>query len=86
MVRDDGKTLTPEQLARVWLPYYQAEKGFSGQVPGMGLGLAIVSSLLWNVGGHYRIANRESSTGLVVELIVPLVLNREQCMVQEALP
>jgi DNA-binding response OmpR family regulator/nitrogen-specific signal transduction histidine kinase len=71
-IRDDGVTLSPEQLEQAWIPYYQAEKGFSGEVVGMGLGLAMVAALLWNVGGRYRIANREPGPGIEVELIVPL--------------
>ena len=71
-VGDDGASLTPEQLGQVWVPYYQVEKGFSGQVPGMGLGLAIVASLLWGVGGSYRIVNREPGPGVIVEMVVPL--------------
>ncbi|NJN68101.1 MAG: response regulator [Chloroflexaceae bacterium] len=71
-VTDDGVTLSPEQLDRVWMPYYQAEKGFSGSVPGMGLGLAMVAALLWNVGGHYAMTNREPGPGVVVRLVIPL--------------
>ncbi len=70
-IRDDGATLTPEQMERVWTPYYQIEKNFSGQVPGMGLGLAIVASLLWSVGGRYSIANCDPSPGVKVEIIIP---------------
>lgn len=70
-IRDDGTTLTPEQMERVWIPYYQGEKNFSGQVPGMGLGLAIVASLLWSVGGRYSIANCDPGPGVKVEIIIP---------------
>jgi PAS domain S-box-containing protein len=71
--QDDGITLSPEQLEKVWVPYYQGEKDFSGQVPGMGLGLAIVATLLWNVGGRYHIRNRAAATGIVIELCIPVV-------------
>jgi two-component system cell cycle response regulator len=69
---DDGLTLSPEQLAQVWAPYYQGEKHFTGQVPGMGLGLSMVASLVWGVGGTCRIYNREKGPGVVVELVLPL--------------
>jgi signal transduction histidine kinase len=75
-VCDDGVTLSPEQLARAWIPYYQAEKGFSGEVPGMGLGLAMIAALLWNIGGRYRITNREPEPGIVVELVIPLAVDK----------
>jgi two-component system, cell cycle response regulator len=71
-VMDDGTTLSPGQLVKVWTPYYQAEKGFSGSVPGMGLGLAMIASLLWSVGGTYSMTNREPGPGVVVELVIPL--------------
>ena len=71
-VRDDGVTLTPEQLAQAWTPYYQGEKYFTGEVPGMGLGLATVATIIWGVGGTCRIANRADQPGVVVEFIVPI--------------
>ena len=71
-VCDDGLTLSPEQLAQVWTPYYQAEKNFTGQVSGMGLGLPLVAALVWNVGGTSRLYNRTDRAGVVVDLILPL--------------
>jgi CheY-like chemotaxis protein len=70
-VRDDGTTLSPEQLAHAWVPYYQAEKDFSGEVPGMGLGLAMVAALVWSVGGCYHLANREPGPGVEIDLTLP---------------
>ena len=71
-VCDDGLTLSPEQLVQAWTPYYQAEKNFTGQVSGMGLGLPLVAALVWNVGGTSRLYNRAGRAGVVVELILPL--------------
>jgi two-component system cell cycle response regulator len=71
-VADDGLTLSPDQLIGMWIPYYQAEKGFSGEVPGMGLGLPMVAMLVWRVGGTCRAYNREDGPGIVVELDLPL--------------
>jgi K+-sensing histidine kinase KdpD len=71
-VCDDGLTLSPEQLAQVWTPYYLAEKNFTGQVSGMGLGLPLVAALVWNVGGTSRLYNRIDRAGVVVELTLPL--------------
>lgn len=71
-VANDGDDIPPEQIGRVWTPYYQGEKNFTGQVPGMGLGLAIVSTLLWSVGGEYSITNCSSRQGVIVELVIPI--------------
>lgn len=70
-LEDDGSSLSPEQLRKAFLPYYQGEKNFTGQVPGMGLGLPMVASLLMEVGGSCVLRNREGAQGIVVELSVP---------------
>lgn len=71
-VGDNGLTLSPEQLAQVWTPYYQGEKAFTGEVTGMGLGLPMVASLIWGVGGRCRMYNRPGESGVIVELIIPI--------------
>jgi DNA-binding response OmpR family regulator len=71
-VVDNGISLSPAQLANVWRPYHQAEKWFTGQVPGMGLGLPMVALLVWSAGGSCRIRNREQQAGVIVELSIPL--------------
>ncbi len=69
---DDGISLPSDQFERVWSPYYQGEKHFTGELPGTGLGLAMVATLVWEVGGHYRLRNREDGPGVIVELQLPL--------------
>lgn len=68
---DNGVTLSPEQLEWVWTPYVQAEKYFTGESPGMGLGLPLVATLVWQAGGEVRMYNRHDAAGVVVELDVP---------------
>ncbi len=70
-ISDDGSTPSPEQLAQVWTPYYQGERYFTGQMPGIGLGLAKVALLIWSVGGTCRLYNRKPGPGVTVELILP---------------
>jgi len=74
-VADNGQSLLPEQLAKVWQPYYQAEKYFTGQLPGMGLGLSMVAARVWGAGGSCRIYNHETGPGVVVELVIPLLVD-----------
>ena len=50
MIQDDGMHLSPYQLAHAFVPYFQAEKYFTGEIDGMGLGLATVASLVWGSG------------------------------------
>jgi signal transduction histidine kinase len=72
-IKDDGVNLSPEQMTRVWTPYYQVDKHFTGEIAGMGLGLARVATLVWSVRGTCRLRNRDDGPGMVVELILPLV-------------
>lgn len=71
-VVDDGLSLRPEQLTKIWVPYYQVERYFTGQVHGMGLGLASVASLVWDVGGSCHAFNRSDRPGVVIELVIPI--------------
>ncbi len=71
-IRDNGQHLPPEQLTQAWEPYYQGEKYFTGEVPGMGLGLSMVATLIWGVGGTCQIHNRQDQPGIIVELHIPL--------------
>lgn len=70
-VLDDGQSLPPEELPRIWRPYYQGEKLLTGQIEGLGLGLAMVAALVLSVGGAYKARNREDRPGLCVELDLP---------------
>ena len=71
-VIDNGITLSPEQVARVWMPYYQAEKHFTGEMPGIGLGLSMVAALVWECGGRCHFQNRDGQPGVMVQLQVPV--------------
>ncbi len=71
-VADNGQTLSIEQLSWAWLPYVQGEKDFTGEIPGMGLGIPMVATLLWKVGGDLHLRNRHNGPGVVVEMKIPL--------------
>jgi len=71
-ITDDGVHLSPEQLTRVWQPYYQGEKLFTGEIVGMGLGLSTAAAAVWGAGGTCHIYNRNDKPGLVIEFILPL--------------
>ncbi len=71
LLEDDGGRIPPDQIDRVWDPYYQCEKRFTGEAPGMGLGLSMVAVLAWQAGGFCRIANREPGPGVAVDVALP---------------
>ncbi len=71
-VNDNGLHLPNEVLSKVWTPYYQNERFFSGEVQGMGLGLAMVARLVWGSEGNCKFYNREDQVGIRVELTLPL--------------
>ncbi len=71
-IMDNGLTLSPEQLSRVWLPYYQGDDFLSGGIEGMGLGLPMIASFIWHWGGSCRLYNHDDGPGVVVELLLPV--------------
>lgn len=75
-IADDGVWLSPREIAAALTPYYQAEKYFTGEVSGMGLGLPTVAALVWQAGGEIELYNRKDGQGLVVELRLPLVVEK----------
>jgi two-component system cell cycle response regulator len=76
-ISDDGAGLALDHLPHVWHPYYQAERSFTGQVDGMGLGLALVARIIHAVGGHCELGNSPNGPGAVVTLTVPLLASGE---------
>jgi K+-sensing histidine kinase KdpD len=72
-ITDDGVTLSAEQLSWAWLPYFQGEKSFTGELPGMGLGFPLMATLVWGVGGSLRLSNRPDGPGIVVEINLPII-------------
>jgi len=69
---DDGVTLAPTQVEHIWKPFYQAEAGFSGNLPGSGIGLPLIATLVVGAGGHVHFYNRNPGPGVAVELTLPL--------------
>ncbi|MFN8412021.1 MAG: hybrid sensor histidine kinase/response regulator [Anaerolineales bacterium] len=70
---DDGQVMTAEQIVQAKQPYSQGEKWFTGEVSGMGLGIPLIETLIWQVGGQIRIDNREDKDGLCVNLVLPVL-------------
>jgi K+-sensing histidine kinase KdpD len=71
-VADNGTTLSTEQLQWAWLPYFQGEKDFTGELPGLGLGFPMVATLIWKSGGAINLRNRSEGPGIIVDMKIPL--------------
>lgn len=70
-IQDNGIRLPPSALNQAWEPYYQSESSYSGEVPGMGLGLAMVSAIVLDAGGERLLRNRAEGPGVEVEIRLP---------------
>ena len=77
-IDDDGIQLSPKQLQDALKPFVQAEKYFTGNVPGWGIGLNLLKRMVHKVGGEIRLTNRDGQSGVRLEFVLPcegVVLN-----------
>ena len=68
-IRDAGRGIDPEQLFRIFDPYYSTKE--RGALKGMGLGLTVVYATLRNHGG-YVVVSSELQKGTTVRLFLPI--------------
>ena len=68
-IEDQGIGMTPEQLERVFEKFYRADP--SGAIPGTGLGMAIIKSIIEQHGGFIMI-DSEYGKGTKVMLYLPV--------------
>ncbi|HVS51184.1 MAG TPA: response regulator [Opitutaceae bacterium] len=66
-----GPPLPPDIVAQLGRPYAQLERSFSGEVPGIGLGLATSRILMRSIGGDLVLSNCADTPGLVARLLLP---------------
>jgi signal transduction histidine kinase len=69
-VRDRGPGIPPEELERVFEPYYRLESSRNRASGGTGLGLSIARNIARWHGGDIRLDNAPDG-GLVAELRLP---------------
>jgi len=67
-VSDFGPGLQPDELDRVFRPFYRTSTARAGQTGGVGLGLATVRSIVRAHGGDIRLS---SNNGLTAEVRLP---------------
>jgi len=69
-VVDHGIGMTPDELAKVVRPFYQADSRLARKYDGTGLGLSIVAGMMNCHGGRLQIES-ESGVGSLVSLVFP---------------
>jgi CheY-like chemotaxis protein/anti-sigma regulatory factor (Ser/Thr protein kinase) len=65
---DDGPGVETSKLTWLARPYTQIEEDPTGNVPGLGLGLATLTLEVWQFDGVVEFRNRTGQSGLVVKL------------------
>ncbi|MGX9964137.1 sensor histidine kinase [Roseomonas sp. F4] len=69
-IEDNGPGLPPEELERVFEPFYRTEKSRNRATGGIGLGLALVRSVAVAHGGSASLENR-AARGLRARVVLP---------------
>ena len=59
-MEDDGPGIPPDELERVFEPFYRGEPSRNRETGGVGLGLPIARNILRAHGGDVALANRPS--------------------------
>jgi signal transduction histidine kinase/ActR/RegA family two-component response regulator len=73
-VEDSGVGIAPEELLRIWDPFYQVEATMRRHHGGSGLGLALVRRLVELHGGVVRAESEGENRGSRFSFTLPLVL------------
>ena len=67
-VRDQGPGIPPQEMERVFEPFYRLESSRSRETGGIGLGLAIARQIISAHGGSIRLQNTNPGLKVTIEL------------------
>lgn len=71
-IQDTGRGIAPEDLPHIYERFYRSEKAHSDDIPGTGLGLALVKSIVDAYGGQIRVDSPGVGQGTRVTLWWPV--------------
>ena len=78
-IDDDGPGIPPSQRDKVFEPFYQQERSRNPETGGVGLGLSVARSIIWEHSGDIRLANRREG-GLHVRVELPCLEQRARSL------
>ena len=71
-VQDSGQGIAEEDLPHIFERFYRADPAHGREIPGIGLGLALVKSIVDAYGGQIRVASAGVGCGTTVTLLWPV--------------
>jgi signal transduction histidine kinase len=81
-VSDTGKGIEPEFLPHVFDRFYQADSSSTRRHGGLGLGLALVKSLVELHGGEVKAESEGKGRGSTFTVVLPLAINSGMAVVE----
>jgi signal transduction histidine kinase len=72
-VQDTGSGIAPEHLPRLYERFYRADKARSRNVQGIGLGLALVKTIVESYAGRIEITSQGVGEGTTVTTYWPVI-------------
>lgn len=71
-ITDTGKGIEADELSNVLKRFYRADKAHSRVVPGSGLGLSLVQSIVATYGGTFTLASPGAGAGTTATVVWPI--------------
>lgn len=69
-IEDQGSGIDPDELEKVFMPFYRVEKSRNRETGGVGLGLSVARTIIQAHGGDITLANA-SPSGLLASVSLP---------------